>query len=155
MDGIIPTGARMLRIVVQGLAAVYRKDEPISDISILRSLDGLAYDDERFTDYLGGPAEEDALAAVLESGGSLRFRYCEGDSLLVASTEYRSKRPLSESELHLLVDYTMGQWSDGIGENWVCESEERCGFTVMCLTAGDGVPSEYPSVQLIEELAAN
>ena len=143
----------MLRIVVEGLAAVFREDDQITDASVLRSLDGLTYDDERFTDYLGGPPEEDILASALVSGGNLRFSHRDGEPLLTAITEYRSNRPLTESELRLLVDYTMGQWSDGIGENWACESPDRCGFTVMCLTAGDGVPEGYPSVQLIEEPA--
>ncbi len=143
----------MLRIVVQGMAAVFREDVPITDASVLRLLDGLTYDDERFTDYLDDTGEEGALASALVSGGYLEFRHSDGGSLLTAITEYRSKRPLSESELRLLVEYTMGQWSDGIGENWACESAGRCGFTVMCLTPGDGVPEEYPSVRLIEGLA--
>src|SRR4051812_35548163 len=102
----------MVRIAVRGRAAVFRKDEQVTDPSVLRSLDGLAYDDERFTDYLGGPAEEDLLAAALENGGSLRFTYHEGDPYLIATTEYQSRRPLSDSELGLLAAYTMGQWSD-------------------------------------------
>jgi hypothetical protein len=141
----------MLRIVIEGLAAVSREGEQITDASVLRSLDGLTYDEERFTDYLGGPAEEDALASALESGGHLRFGHHGSAPLLTATTEYRSRRPLSESELRVLVEYTMGQWSDGIGENWACFSPGRCGFMVTCITtAGDGVPDEYPAVQLIE-----
>ena len=93
----------MPRILIRGLATVMRDDEPITDPAVLRSLDGLAYDDERFTDYLGGPAEEDALAAALESGGSLRFSYREDNPLLIATTEYQVRRPLYESELRLLV----------------------------------------------------
>src|SRR5262249_32182189 len=123
----------MVRIVIRGSAAVFRDDEPVTDPGILRSLDGLGYDEERFTDYLGGPPEEDPVAAALEPGGSIQFGYLEGEELLTATTEYRSRRALSADELRLLVDYTMGQWSDGIGENWTCESAERCGYTIMCL----------------------
>lgn len=143
----------MLRIVFEGRAAVFHADRQVTDASVLLSLDGLTYEDERFTDYLGGPPEEDELASALESGGHLRFGYRESEPLLIATTEYRSRRPLSASELRLLADYTMGQWSDGIGENWTCESAARCGFTVMCLTAGDGVPEDYPSISVIEEEA--
>ena len=95
--------------------------------------------------------KRDVLAAALESGGHLRFNYQEGETLLGAITEYRTKRALSEAELRLLVDYTMGQWSDGIGENWTCESHEHCGYTVMCLTPGDDVPDGYPRVHTIDE----
>jgi hypothetical protein len=141
----------MARIVIQGSAAVFRDDEPVTDPVILRSLDGIVYDEERFTDYLGGPPEEDIVAAALESGGSIQFAYSEGEELLTATTEYRSRRALSADELRLLVDYTMGQWSDGIGENWTCESAERCGYSIMCLGPWDFKDRVYPLVQVVEE----
>jgi len=40
----------MSRIVIPGLAAVFRVDEQVKDPILLRSLDGVVYDDERFTD---------------------------------------------------------------------------------------------------------
>lgn len=139
----------MSRILIRGLAAVFQEEEQIVDPAILRSLRNLVYDDERFTDYLAGP-EEDDIATALEPGGVIKFDYHEGRTLLVAETEYRSNRPLTNRELQLLVAYTMGQWSDGIGENWTGESADRCGYTIMCLTSGDGIPEEYPMVQVIE-----
>jgi hypothetical protein len=139
--GSFGEGGRVSRVVIRGSAAVFRDDEQVTDPGVLRSLDGLAYDEERFTDYLGGPPEEDELAAVLEPGGVIRFGYRGGD-LLTATTEYRTRRPLTDAELRLLVDYTMGQWSDGIGENWTCCSAEACGYTIMYLTAGNGVGPE-------------
>jgi hypothetical protein len=139
------------RIIIRGSAAVFRDDEQITDPAILRSLDGLVYDEERFTDYLGGPPEEDEVAAALEPGGVIRFSYRRGDDLLTAVTEYRSRRPLTDAEIRLLVEYTMGQWSDGIGENWTCFSADKCGYTVMCLTPEDRVARDYPSVQVLEE----
>ncbi|MFO0847832.1 MAG: hypothetical protein U0871_04615 [Gemmataceae bacterium] len=140
----------MPRIVIRGQAAVFRDDDPVTDSEVLRALDGLVYDDERFTDYLGGPGE-DELAAALESGGVLLFDYREGDRLLGVRTEYRSRRPLSGAEVRALVEYTMGQWSDGIGENWTCESQDRCGFGIMCLTPGDDVGEDYPHVQVVAD----
>jgi hypothetical protein len=141
----------MTRIVIRGSAAVFRDDLPVKDPGILRSLDGLVYDEERFTDYIGGPPEEDAVASALESGGVITFGHRGDDELLTAVTEYRSHRPLSEAELRVLVEYTMGQWSDGIGENWSCSSQDKCGYSVMCLTAGDGVGPHYPAVEVITE----
>lgn len=141
----------MARIVIRGAAAVFRDDEPVTDPIVLRSLDGLVYDEERFTDYIGGPPEEDELAAALEPSGIISFRYHDGDELLAATTEYRSRRPLTDGELRLLVDYTMGQWSDGIGENWTCISPDRCGFLIICLTAGDEVGPDYPAVEVVGE----
>jgi hypothetical protein len=140
----------MTRIAIRGLAAVYRDDVAVTDPSVLQSLDGLAYEDEQFTDYLGGPCEEDTLAAALEPGGAIRFGYDGQGEALSAVTEYRCRRPLTADELRLLVEYTMGQWSDGIGENWTCESASRCGYTIMCLTPGDGVGPDYPVVEVAE-----
>jgi hypothetical protein len=141
----------MLRIVIRGAAAVSRDDVQVTDPAVLRSLDGLVYDGERFTDYIGGPPGENELAAALEPGGVISFGYREGDDLLSATTEYRSRRPLTDAELRLLVGYTMGQWSDGIGENWTCISPDRCGYSIMCLTAGDGVGPDYPAVEVVAE----
>ena len=142
----------MPRIVIRGAAAVFSDDEQVTDPAILQSLDGLVYDEERFTDYIGGPPEEDELAAALdEPGGIISFRYHDGDELLGATTKYQSRRPLTEAELRLLVDYTIGQWSDGIGENWMCSSADKCGYSIMCLTAGDGVGPDYPAVEVIAE----
>jgi hypothetical protein len=136
----------MPRIVIRGLAAVFQGDEQVSDPAVLRSLDGLVYDEERFTDYIGGREDEDVLAAALEPGGIISFRYVEGNDLLSATTEYRAYRPLTAAELRLLVEYTMGQWSDGIGENWTCLSPDKCGFSIMCLT--DEVGPDYPAVEV-------
>jgi hypothetical protein len=142
---------RTARIIIRGSAAVFRDDVQVAYPSVLRSLDGLVYDEERFTDYLGGPPEEDELAAALEPGGVIRFAYRDDGDVLTATTEYRTRRPLNDAELRLLVDYTMGQWSDGIGENWTCISPDKCGYSIMCLTAGDGVAHDYAAVQVVAD----
>ena len=116
----------MVRIVIRGAAAVFRGGEQITDPDTLRLLDGLVYDAERFTEYLGVSPEEEELVAALEPGGHISFGYPDG-GLLTATTEYRSRRLLTDAEVCLLVAYTLGQWSDGIGENWTCVSPERCG----------------------------
>lgn len=136
----------MIQIAIRGRAAVFdpSTDSQVVDPEALSSLDGLVYNDECFTDYLGGFPAEDALAAALDRGGDLRFRYCSGEDVLRVETIYRSRRPLTQEELDCLLEYTLGQWSDGIGENWACESAARCRFTIMCLTPSDG---ENPSIE--------
>lgn len=148
----------MAQVVVRGLARVFNDDDvQIVDPTVLRSLDGLVYDDEVFTDYLGGSPEEDALSAALNRSGILRFTHEDGNQFLIAATVYEAKRPLTESELQLLVEYTMGQWSDGIGENWASESADRCGYNIMCLTPGDPglppsdkMPDPYPAAEVCD-----
>ncbi len=141
----------MARILVRGWAAVFHDDEPVTDPAVLRSLDGLVYDEETFTDFLGVSDSQKVLLRALESGGSLRFRYQEGDEWLTATTEYRSKRPLVESELRQLLKYTSSQWAVGIGANWTSVSADRCGFTIMCITPGDMVEPNALSIRMIEE----
>jgi hypothetical protein len=141
----------MIRIFICGWAAVFLEDEQVTDLTVLRTLDGLVYDDERFIDYLDAGPAEDTVAAALEPGGVIRFGYSEGEELLRATTEYRSRRPLTDVELRLLVEYTMGQWSDGIGENWTCSSADKCGYTIQCLTAEDFRDPDFPTVLVVEE----
>lgn len=140
----------MARVVIQGVAAVFRDDTQVTDVAVLQSLDGVLYDEERFTDYIGGPPAENEVAAALEPGGMIRFTYTGGD-VLTATTEYRVRRSLSDAELRLLVEYTMGQWSDGIGENWASLSPEKCGYSIQCQTAADGLGPDYPVVEVVAE----
>ena len=139
----------MTRILIRGSAAVLRGDDPVTDPAVLRSLDGVVYDDERFTDYVWGRPGVGALAPDLEPGGAIAFGYRDGDDVLTATTEYRCRRPLSSAEVGMLVDYTLEQWSDGIGENWAGGSAERCGYTILCLTAVHGVGPDYPHVEIV------
>lgn len=137
-------------IRISGPAAVFdSNDELVTSADLLRQLDGIVYDDEAFTEFLGGPSEETAIALLLDHGGHLSFRFDESAGQLIASTEYRVVRPLHEGELKTLVNYTLGQWSDGIGENLVGESLDRFGFTIQCETddvavsqIDDGTPCE-------------
>jgi hypothetical protein len=136
----------------------------VTDPAILRTLDGLVADDETFTEYLwpGGahPAPEElVLAEVLEPGGVIRFSHRDGDPLLTATTVYRSRRPLTPAELRALVGYTMGQWSDGIGENlFQCPIHPEYHF--LCLWSkevvfecwpGAEVGFDYPVVEVATE----
>ena len=59
----------MTRIVIQGKAVVFNQTGIIEDPAVLARFDGYVYDEERFTDYLGGPPDETAVAAR----GSLAF----------------------------------------------------------------------------------
>lgn len=48
--------------------------------------------------------------------GYLSFEYQDG--VLYAVTKYISTRPLDNDEMFMLLEYTIGQWSDGIGEGF-------------------------------------
>ena len=143
----------MTRIVIRGYAAVKRHGEAVTDPTILRTLAGLVADGELFTEYLGPGGyrptpEETALAGVLEPGGSHQFQLLRRrpatDS---ATTEYTSRRPLTPEELRALVLYTMGQWSDGIGENLEqCPIHDE--YDLQCLWSKDVVEACWPVADL-------
>src|SRR3954468_24988551 len=97
----------MTRILIRGSAAVLRGDDPVTDPAVLRPLDGVVYDDERFTDYVWGRPGVGALAADLEPSGVIRFAHRDGDDVLSATTEYLCRRRLTDAEVRMLVDYTM------------------------------------------------
>lgn len=79
----------------------------------LRDLDGIDCQDD-FVEYL----DED-FADKLESG-YMSFSYEKEKNKLYTLTEYTVKEgcELNKEEIKALVDYTRGQWSDGIGENF-------------------------------------
>jgi hypothetical protein len=115
-----------MRIVISGRASLYSDGLPsepdavlVTDPAVLRTLDG--YD-----------GEEDDLADDIDAtlrragvrGGTLTFSYVPERNEVRVISEYRCPRPLTESELELLVRETVGAWSDGVGENgWEAEWE--------------------------------
>jgi hypothetical protein len=93
----------------------------VDDKSALKSLDGLSYSDELFSDYIGDGKETLALVTVGITGGSLSFAFDSKSKRLLGSTEYSLARLLSPEEINILKLYTIRQWSDGIGSNFFQE----------------------------------
>ena len=91
------------------------------DQSILKSLDGLRYEDEEFSDYLHDGEETTAIADHV-SGGFLSFKYDVATSSLIGFVEYKLSKTLSSNEVNALKEYTIEQLLDGIGSNF---SQER------------------------------
>jgi hypothetical protein len=140
-----------VRVTISGRAFVVGDAGDMSDPSVLRRFHDVIYDQDVFTDHLGGinlasvqrsrgPDSKEYQRAVLEngtreaveSGGRLRLVYKPDVNELWVATEYEAKRRLTQEELALLADYTNGQWSDGIGENFQEVSRELYGLTVDC-----------------------
>ena|ERR1043165_416260 len=167
-----------MRIIIRGKAFVY--DGNLIEVirpEILRSLDGLVYEEETFTDYLGNlntdmvqkmlveqPGDEglqedlrksqmeNGVREALTPGGKLRFSFNPERNELCCVTEYRSSRRLTDEELELLAGYTEGQWSDGIGENFSSSSEKECGYLIDCTLMGPNFsPLLKASVEQLEE----
>ena len=100
-----------------------RSDEGdlVEDRGVLRTLHGLTYTEESFSDYLLDGSETRELAGLGISGGELKFEFDSQVDGLVAHTEYLTPRFLTETEIEALRGYTVGQWSDGIGSNFFQE----------------------------------
>ena len=87
------------------------KGEATTDYPNLKELDGIDCQDE-FSEYFDG----DESYANDVTDGYMRFEFENGK--LFTITEYDSTRELTDEELSQLRDYTVGQWSDGIGEGF-------------------------------------
>jgi len=95
----------MYKIIVKGEAKTRYPN--------LQELDGIDCQD-KFSDYFDDKRCGSFKGDV--TNGYMRFEFSNGK--LWTITEYLSKRELSEQELDTLKDYTIGQWSDGIGEGF-------------------------------------
>ncbi len=95
----------MYKITVKGKAK--------TDYPHLSELDGIDCQDE-FTEYF----DSDFTFKHNVTSGYLRFEYDKIKDELYSVTTYTSDRELSTKELDELLDYTSGQWSDGIGEEF-------------------------------------
>src|SRR5262245_18381616 len=129
----------------------------VTDADTLARLHDVVYEDEQFRDFIGGlnvfsseqwvrdnPNDEsarealerarleNAVASALRPGGFLTLLHKADTNELWVVTEYETNRELDPRELKFLEEYTTGQWSDGIGENFIAESETRYGLIVDC-----------------------
>lgn len=75
----------------------------------LKDLDGIECEDD-FADFFDQAKEFGVLS------GRMYFEYVCGE--LYTVTKYECVRVLTEQEQNILLDYTTGQWSDGIGEGF-------------------------------------
>lgn len=69
---------------------------------------------EDFTEYFG--TEQQPLIDKGVTSGYMSFEVIDGE--LYTTTDYDCKERLTDAEIQLLIDYTQGQWSDGIGEGF-------------------------------------
>jgi hypothetical protein len=101
-----------MKIIVSGPAAAFDAEEEfISDLQVLKDLDGLQDAEVACAEHLDPP-----LGDIGIEGGTLHVAYDSRSASLRVLTVYHSPRKLQKSELQALVEFTKGQWSDGVGE---------------------------------------
>jgi hypothetical protein len=141
-----------LRYTIWGWAGVFAPDDhEVTDPLILRQLANFVDEEDLYaTDYLGGNAQEDTVATALERSGRLRFAFREAEGRLRVLNEYRSRRPLTGAEIEYLCRYTLGQWSDGMGECVFVPSGPFKNYHLQPLDKHEVVEREYPFVEVAE-----
>ncbi|MDJ0939060.1 MAG: hypothetical protein QNJ00_04805 [Woeseiaceae bacterium] len=126
---------------------------PIEDPEILKTFDGLKYDEETVVDYMGDGSDTRGLYQSAKfTGGYLQFQYDEATNRLAVITEYDVDRDLDDQEILQLREYTGGQWSDGVGSNFAQSYPEKTGLSPQImgwdddiLTLVDDVVYELPA----------
>jgi len=111
----------MKQLIIKGEAKAYLEDQEgenfgLSDLQ-LQECNGIEIPDN-FADYI----DDDIIASKVKSGYT-KFVYEDGKLWSVCT--YELKASLSQDEIDYLVDYTSGQWSDGIGEGF---EQEPCSY---------------------------
>jgi hypothetical protein len=141
-----------MRYVIWGWAAVFNAEGgEVTDRDVLRQLaDFVDEDDSPATGYIGGTPEQDAIAEALEPSGRLRFSLRDDEPMLRVVNEYVARRPLTAAELRWLGEYTLGQWSDGMGECVFVPSGQFEGYKLQPLDEHEVGALEYPFIQVTE-----
>ena len=103
-----------MKIIVSGQASACHAQtgEVITETHLLQALNGLRYDADVCANYL----DHEQLNDVSIVGGAIRMAFDPQRSELRVVSEYWTPAALQPDQLQALIDQTLGQWSDGIGE---------------------------------------
>ena len=130
-----------MKIVFSGPAHAYDSTErPILDEAILNSVGNLTYEGEPLVEYLDGRLSDIGL-----EGGTLQVSFDKSRGALRVTSEYGSPRRLRPSELRSLLQQTVGQWSDGVGEGAFDDYSRISGIRI------DVYPMPYDRGQVVVE----
>jgi hypothetical protein len=103
-----------MKIVLSGTASASdaQTGEVITEAQRLQALHGLQYDGDVCANYL----DHQLLNDISIVGGTIQMAFDTQRGELRVVSEFWSPSPLTPDQLQALVDQTLGQWSDGIGE---------------------------------------
>ena len=114
-----------MKIVVSGPASASHAEtgKVITETQSLQALNGLRYDGDLCANYL----DHELLNDVSIVGGAIQIAFDPQRGELRVASEYWSPAALNADQLQALVDQTLGQWSDGIGEACFDEWSQQSG----------------------------
>lgn len=118
----------MYRITIKGEAS--------TNYPNLDELDGISCPDE-FSEYFSD--SEQCLIDKNVTSGYMSFKYDDSTNKLFTITTYNSDTILNSKELETLIDYTQGQWSDGIGEGF---EQHPCDFSDIPYEGDNGMTTD-------------
>jgi hypothetical protein len=109
-----------------------------SDISDIAKLQGIASttDEECFSNYF----QSFELRNTGLTGGYLRFELDSAKLRVV--TEYEASHPLAEVEVSALIEYTLSQWMNGIGNRFSQEYATKTGIQIGFYVAAEAIMIE-------------
>jgi len=115
-----------MKIIISGPAFAQHSETgaAITDAPSLQSLNGLRYDEDVCANYLF----HELLNDVSIAGGAIELAFDPQRGGLRVVSEYWSPGALQPDQLQTLVDQTLGQWSDGIGEGCFDEWSSHSGI---------------------------
>jgi hypothetical protein len=131
-------------ITITGTAKVTdsRTNKPLSDPDRLNAVGRLHYAEDLMSRYLDGDLDELEI-----SGGDIRLLVHVGDQNVQLVSTFQAPRKLTAAQLKQLARNSVGQWSDGIGENCFGQEAMELGIAI------DLVQSRTPKAEqtLVEE----
>lgn len=130
-------------IRVSGIASITTQNGDPATESVLKQIDGASSEDV-CSNYLDAD-----LADIGITGGTVKLLYDSASQHIQVITEYESPSKLNKGQLNALLDETIGQWSDGIGESCFDALADNLGVTINLR------PYDQPTNRKIEQLADN
>jgi len=104
-----------MQMILKVRASAINDSDRTSDATLLASLHGVT-SDESFSEYIIDSGSDLLIALPIE-GGTLILQYDETQKQLWSIVNYLVPRQLNTEEEAALIEYTIGQLTDGIGEN--------------------------------------
>ena len=111
-----------IRIFSASYAFNLETEERIEDIEKIKTIDGYTYNDGEEDDCFGFWLIDENEGSIIKdcgiSGGYLHFSFNKNINGLEVSVEYELNSELNEKQIDCLIEYTIGQCTDGIGSNF-------------------------------------
>ncbi len=142
------------RIQIRGRTEVFQtradgEREEVSSSKLRQRLHSRVFERHTVLDCLkSGTPKEIKLAKQIRGGGELCLEFDKATKQLWIVTKFEIDRLLNKKEQELLVEATVGQWSDGIGTDFADQCAAETGLFVDLLPFLDDYDATCPIVEI-------